>query len=193
VTLRSLIPETTVVSLAYLAAFIVTFEILMPVQALFFPEFSSRASLLFLPHGVRVLSAWLLGWRSVLALLPGVIIVFVYFAGLGALEPSRLAGIAIAVTVPAACFYLLRRMGWDLRPAPGRKPCWICIMIAGLLISFFTSPLTNYALGSGLEDYIAYLIGDVFGLFFLMLMLMLIFRLLRRSGPGPAARHYSEL
>jgi len=179
---QRLIQETGIVSLAYLAAFFVTFEILMPVQSIFFPEFTNQASLLFLPHGVRVLSAWLLGWRSVLALLPGVFIVFVYSAGDLAFTPSRLAGIAIAVTIPATIFHLLRLIGWDLSPATGRRPCWPCIMVAGLLISLFTSVLTNFAFGSAAEEYIAYLIGDVFGLFFLMLILMLIFRSLRRYG-----------
>ena len=178
---QNLAQETGVTSLSYLVAFFATFEVLMPVQTLFFPDFDSRASLLFLPHGVRVLAAWLLGWRSVLALLPGVVLVFVYVAGWGAFEPSRLAAMAIAVTVPAAIFHLLRLIGWDLFPAPHRRPCWPCIMVVGLVISLITSLLTNYAFGSAPKDYIAYLIGDVFGLFFLMLILMLIFRHLRRG------------
>ena len=172
--------ETGIVSLAYLIAFFVTFEILMPVQALFFPDFTSSASLLFLPHGVRVLAAWLLGWRSILMLLPGVIFVFFYMAGWGALAPSRLAAIAVAVTIPALVFQLLRLLGRDLSPATGRSPCWLCILGVGLVISLLSSLLTNYIFGSAPEDYIAYLIGDVFGLFFLMLILMLIFRNLRR-------------
>ncbi|MEP2716101.1 hypothetical protein [Pseudophaeobacter sp.] len=174
--------ETGVVSLAYIVAFFATFEILMPVQNLFFTDLTNRASLLFLPHGVRVLAAWLLGWRSVLALLPGVILVFIYAAGWTALEPSRLAAIAIAVTVPALCFQTLRLLGRDLSPAPERRPCWPCLMAAGLVISLVTSLLTNFAFGSAPKEYIAYLIGDVFGLFFLMLILMYTFRGLRRSG-----------
>ena len=172
--------ETAIVSLAYLAAFFTTFEVLMPVQNMLFSDLNSRASLLFLPHGVRVLAAWLLGWRSVLALLPGVVFVFFYLAGWDAFAPSRLAAIAVAVTVPAACFYLLRRLGRDLRPSPGRKPRWLSIMGIGLVISLITSLLSNYAFGSAPKDYIAYLIGDFFGLFFLMLALMLIFRGLRQ-------------
>lgn len=177
---QDLIRETAVTSLAYLLAFVVTFEILTPIQVVFFPAFLSHASLLFLPHGVRVLAAWLLGWRSVLALLPGVLAVFVYLAGWGVLAPSRLAAIAIAVTVPAAVFALCRRLGWDLSPTRQGRACWACIMGAGLLISIVTSLLTNLVLGSPPKDYIAYLIGDFFGLFFLLLLLMFLFRYLRR-------------
>lgn len=182
VAVSRLAKETGMVSLAYLAAFFATFEVLMPVQAIFFPEFSGRASLLFLPHGVRVLAAWLLGWRSVVAMLPGVFIAFVYVAGWGAFVPSRLTSIAVAVLVPAACFFVLRLLNRDLSPAEGRSPCWSCIMAIGLVISVITSLLTNYALGATPEAYIAYLIGDFFGLFFLMLILMFLFRGLRHYG-----------
>ena len=181
VALLNLSKEAAIVSLAYIGAFFATFEILMPAQNLLFPDFASRASLLFLPHGVRVLAAWLLGLRSVLTLLPGVVLVFVYVAGRGAFAPSRLAAIAVAVLVPAACFTLLRLLGRDLRPAADRAPCWLCIIGVGLVISILTSVLTNYAFGSAPKDYIAYLIGDFFGLFFLMLILMFVFRFLRHA------------
>ncbi len=180
--LRDLGKETAIVSLAYLGAFFATFEVLMPMQNSLFPGFDSRASLLFLPHGVRVLAAWLLGGRSVPALLPGVVFVFFYLVGCSAFSPSRLAAIAGAVTVPAACFFVLRLLGHDLRPSPERRPCWLCIMGIGLVISLVTSLVTNYAFDSAPQDYIAYLIGDMFGLFFLMLVLMLIFRALRQSN-----------
>ena len=49
------------------------------------------------------------------------------------------------------------------------------------MISILTSVLTNYAFGSAPKDYIAYLIGDFFGLFFLMLILMFVFRFLRHA------------
>ncbi|WP_278924207.1 MULTISPECIES: hypothetical protein [Pseudophaeobacter] len=180
--LQRLATETCIVSLAYLSAFFATFEILMPLQNLFFAKSAHSASLLFLPHGVRVLTAWLLGWRAPLVLLPGVSFVFFYVAGWGALTPSRLAAIAIAVCIPTLCFQLLRLLGHDLRPAPGKPPCWPCIMAVGLMIAIATSLLTNYAFGSPPMDYAAYLIGDIGGLFFLMLILMVIFRRLRSYG-----------
>lgn len=65
---RSLAKETLIASGLYLAAFLVVFEVVTPLQSMFFPEFPSRASLLFLPHGIRVLTAWLLGWRAIPAL-----------------------------------------------------------------------------------------------------------------------------
>lgn len=148
----------------------------MPLQNMFFPEYPSRASLLFLPHGVRVLSAWLLGWRAIFALLPGVIAVFAILGGADLFLPSRLMAIAIAVTTVPAVFYLLKWMGWDLFPRADRKPCWICVMGVGVITSILVSGLTNMAFGSATVEYVAYLIGDISGLFFLMLGLYFAFR-----------------
>ncbi len=171
--------ETAVCSLLYLATFLFSFQVWLPFQAAFFPQFGSYASLLFLPHGVRILSAWLLGWRSALALLPGVFSTFAYVAGGKVFYPSRLAAIVIAVSVAPAVFSLIARFGFDLAPRAGRVPCWVCVMAVGVLASFIGASLTNLVLGNGPIDVFAYVIGDVSGLFFLMLVLMLVFRWLR--------------
>ncbi|WP_235962957.1 hypothetical protein [Ruegeria haliotis] len=148
----------------------------MPLQNMFFPEYPSRASLLFLPHGVRVLSAWLLGWRAIFALLPGVFLVFAVLGGADVFLQSRLMAIVIAVTTAPAVFYVLKWVGWDLFPRPDRKPCWICVMGVGVITSILVSGLTNLAFNSATAEYIAYLIGDISGLFFLMLGLYFAFR-----------------
>lgn len=177
-----LLRDTSAVSLSYIAAFWLTFEIVMPVQNAVVPGIAGFASLLFLPHGVRVLSAWLLGWRSVIALLPGVFAVFWWVAGTAAFSPSRLTAIGVAVTVPALCFAIARQLGMDLMPAPQKKPCWPCIMSMGAVISLASSLLTNLALDNPARVYFAYLIGDIFGLFFLMALLMYLFRSLRKQA-----------
>ncbi|WP_217356018.1 hypothetical protein [Ruegeria arenilitoris] len=152
----------------------------MPLQNVFFPEYPSRASLLFLPHGVRVLSAWLLGWRAIFALLPGVFLVFAVLGGSDVFLPSRLMAMFIAVTTVPAVFYLFKWAGWDLFPHADRKPCWSCVMGVGIVTSFLVSGLTNLAFGSARVEYVAFLIGDISGLFFLMLGLYFAFRLADR-------------
>ncbi|WP_253276900.1 hypothetical protein [Ruegeria sp. 6PALISEP08] len=183
IALRAWAIETAAASLAYVAASALTFTVLMPLQNLYFPEYPSRASLLFLPHGVRVLCAWLLGWRAIFALLPGVFIVFAYLGGSDVFLPSRLLAIAIAVTTVPAVFYLFKAVGWDLFPRPDRKPCWICVMGVGVITSVLVSALTNLVFGSATVEYIAFLIGDISGLFFLMLGLYFAFRFVDKH-PG---------
>ncbi|WP_240482083.1 hypothetical protein [Ruegeria marisrubri] len=154
----------------------------MPLQNAFFPEFASRASLLFLPHGVRVLAAWLMGWRAVIALLPGVFIVFAYLGGADVFLPSRLQSIFVAVVSAPAVFHVLKVLGWDLFPRPDRAPCWACVMVAGVLSSILLSVTTNMAFGSEPSAYFAFLIGDTFGLLFLMLGLFYAFRFMRSAN-----------
>ncbi len=180
--MRAWVSETFFASLAYVVASILTFEVLSPLQNMFFPEYPSRASLLFLPHGVRILAAWLLGWRAIFALLPGVILVFAYIGGTDVFLPSRIMAILIAVTTAPAVFYALKWIGWDLFPKPDRKPCWACIMGVGVVTSFLMSSLTNMAFGSATVEYIAFLIGDISGLFFLMLGLLFAFRYFETRG-----------
>jgi hypothetical protein len=174
--------ETFFASLAYVVVSILTFEVLMPLQNVFFPEYPSRASLLFLPHGVRVLTAWLLGWRAIFALLPGVFLVFAYLGGSDVFLPSRLMAIAIAVTTAPTIFYLLKWIGWDLFPRSDRQPCWSCIMGVGVITSILMSGLTNLAFGSATAEYVAFLIGDISGLFFLMLGVYFAFRFADRRA-----------
>ena len=154
----------------------------MPLQNVFFPEYPSHASLLFLPHGVRVLAAWLLGWRAIFALLPGVFLVFAMVGGWDVFLPSRLLAIVIAVTTVPAVFYVCKWVGWDLFPRPDRQPCWSCVMGVGVITSVLVAILTNLAFGSATIEYFAYLIGDISGLFFLMLVLYFSFRLADRRA-----------
>ena len=174
--------EMAVASLCYVVASLVTFRVLAPIQDLFLPQFPSRASLLFLPHGVRVLSAWLLGWRAVPALLPGVFIVFAFIAGPATLQPGRLAAIAVAVSAAPLVFWVMAVLGRDVRPDPDRTPCLSCVLGAGAVSSVMIALLTNLLLGTGPQDFLAYFIGDIFGLLALMLILMLVFRMMRARG-----------
>ncbi|MFC3613862.1 hypothetical protein ACFORG_08850 [Lutimaribacter marinistellae] len=175
--MRQFLTEIAVTSTAYVVASLLVFELLMPLQTLAVPHYVGTGSLLFLPHGVRVLAAWLLGWRAIPALLPGVIFVFAWQAGAGFLTPSRGAAILFAVSVAPITFHVLKAIGYDLFPSPSRMPCWPCILGVGALTSVLISTLTNTVFGSGMTDYMAYFIGDVAGLFFLMLGLLYFFRM----------------
>ncbi|UWQ84774.1 hypothetical protein [Leisingera caerulea] len=174
--------ETLTVSGLYIGSFWLTSLVWMPLQNMFFAEFVNFASLLHLPFGVYVLAAWLMGWRSALAILPGVIYIFWALGGMNIILPNRIISIIITICVAPAVFHLLALISFDVRPRADKQPCWICVMLAGLTISVVKSVLINIALGSTPSEYIAYMIGDMSGLFFLMLALMLFFRNLRSAS-----------
>ena len=59
-----------IVSCVYIVTFSLTFGFVFPLQQLLFSGVSTQVSLLFLPHGVRVLTLYFYGWRGMFYLLP---------------------------------------------------------------------------------------------------------------------------
>lgn len=59
-----------IVSVVYIVTFSLTFGFVLPLQQLLFSGVSTQVSLLFLPHGVRVLTLYFYGWRGMFYLLP---------------------------------------------------------------------------------------------------------------------------
>lgn len=177
-----LLLEIAAVSTAYIAAFLVTEFVLYPLQIKVVPEFQSFAFLVYLPHGVRVLAAWLLGWRSVIALAPGAFVAQYYLFDRATGGISGLAVFIIGIIVAALAFSLFRIAGVNASARPDHKPCWQCVMAVGVLASVLNAMLANFALGTFAIDFMAYLVGDTFGLFTLVLLLILIFRQFRARG-----------
>ena len=60
-----------VIALAFVAAYGIVAMIVTPIQSIFLPEITAYASLVFLPHGVRILSTMYFGWKAVLPLTVG--------------------------------------------------------------------------------------------------------------------------
>lgn len=174
--------EIVAASGLYIAAFLLSVLTWGPIQDFFFGEFLHHASLLYLPHGVLVLAAWLMGWRAAAALIPGVLFVFWWYGGMNVFLPSRILAMFFSLTTAPFIFHVLALVKWDIRPKDNVDPCWPCVMFAGTLISVVKSGLTNLTLRSTTSEYVAYVIGDVAGLFFLMLILMYFFRSIRANS-----------
>ncbi len=177
---RYLVPMLLVTA-AYMAAMLVTFEVLMPLQLEFLPAFPNHASILFLPHGVRVLSAWLYRWRSVVLLMPG------SFLGHAYLEGGRMhytfdeflaasAGLVCAVLV----LELLARIGTDVYPAKGKRVHWLELVLAGALASIINGIGTGVFYGNDAMTISARFLGDVTGVTVSLFLLVLLIRLLER-------------
>ena len=60
----------SITTLAYLFTFLVWRYFVLPLEISLTSDNAVFASFLFLPHAVRVLSAWLLGPKSLLAMIP---------------------------------------------------------------------------------------------------------------------------
>lgn len=95
-----------VVSALYVWAYFMTVTVVAPVQEMLLP--STVMSLLFLPHGVRVLAAWIYGWRSVIYILPGAVLCNLHFAGDRAFAPEVVIGTMASLIAAPLVFALVR-------------------------------------------------------------------------------------
>ena len=177
--------------LVYLLTFVVWRYLILPLELSLTNENAIFASFLFLPHAVRVLSAWLLGPKSLIAMIP----VAVAVSLIGGASPSQgydLIQVVILSTFSASsavmAFELMRFCKIDAYPKDEGIVSWRTILFGGVLASIINS-LGSTWLYSGffapselMEVITRFILGDVLGLLFGMLIIMLIFRQLRQMA-----------
>lgn len=131
----------------YLAAFGVVWAVVMPTQDMVLPEAGRFASLLFLPHGVRVLSTSLLGARSVPAMVLGELAGNYLF--MGVTDPTVLVMSAlIAGTVTWLVFEGLRSL--DLNAFyVDEPPAFHALLLAAII----AAAANAFLLASLMEDH----------------------------------------
>lgn len=171
------------VSGAYVAVFLLTFGVLMTLDERLAPQFANFTSLIFLPHGVRVLAAWLYRWRSVPLLIPGAVVGHLYLYG--PVIDLRLAlGWAVGLCCAPLAFALLERVGLVFRLRAPRRTHWRDIVLVGAVASVFNSLFTALAYGNGLVTMSARFVGDVAGTVACLALLMVVLRLRDRMRWG---------
>ena len=163
----------------------------MPLEISLTNENAIFASFLFLPHAVRVLSAWLLGPKSLIAMIPASVAVSL----IGGASPSQgyeLIQVVILSTFSASsavmAFELMRFCKIDAYPKDEGIVSWRTILFGGVLASIINS-LGSTWLKSGyfapselMEVMTRFILGDTLGLLFGMLIIMLIFRQFRQMA-----------
>lgn len=73
---------------AFLVASLIAWFVILPVQDALLPSNSGIAILIYLPFGVKVISAFFEGWKSMLYLFPGGMLVQTLLGGLPLTDPS---------------------------------------------------------------------------------------------------------
>jgi hypothetical protein len=176
---------TIIVTIAYVILFVVTFGALMPIQAQFFDWLSMSISLLFLPHGVRVLAVYLYGWRAILYLLPGHLVTWGYLrVFLESEQGIYSALISICASFLAVCLVF---RSWSSHSDSQLRSHWLLIIIAGAVASIGNGLGHAIWHGSQLDAtwitlMLGFFIGDVSGLFFLLLLLIAFNKAIRQHG-----------
>ena len=173
--------------LAYLGLVAVQNLVIMPIETMLVERNVAVVSLLYLPHAVRVLGAWMVGPKSILALIPASIIV--YFVTRPDTGPSTQADIIIpmigALCAPVA-FELMRVFRIDVYPKSTGVISWRTLVFAGLFSSIINSFFSTLFLEGRfpIEDTFdvltRFIIGDVMGLVLVLLILVGLLKTSRR-------------
>lgn len=170
-----------VVTAAYLVSFGLVSWLIAPVQNAVFPSIPPMLSLIFLPHGVRILTFFFFGRMGFIYLFPvafSMWALMVYGAGHNG---YHIAGTAISLI---SCYIgvLLVRHSFQRLRASAPLFSWQQIMVAGLIGSIGNAAGLSLLQFStpGPIIFSAYIIGDITGLFLVLLVLMGSFRLFDR-------------
>lgn len=182
-TVLQIVSATALVSGAYAIVFVLTFVLVEEIYADFAPQFANFTSLIFLPHGVRVLSAWLFRWRAVPYLLPGVLAGHLFNYG-PVMTPQLFLGMVVGLVCAPLAFALMDRIGLAFRPGASQRTHWRDIVLTGAVASVFNSVLTSLAYGNGLATTSARFLGDIGGTVVCLAILLVVLRLRDRMRWG---------
>ena len=168
-------------------------ELIVPIQSYFLPELTLFAALVFPVHGIRVISAWLFGWYSVIYLFIANIFVFFLLSRheeslYGLLSVQSIMAWVLVSVICIFTFDLLRVSGVDTKTNIGKinKDAWKLIVLVGFISSVFNSLGHNLIFTSNimpensLRLIFAFLIGDTTGTVVCLFMLIYIFKLFNR-------------
>ncbi|GHF73295.1 hypothetical protein [Seohaeicola zhoushanensis] len=183
--------DFAVVVVAYILAHGIIALLVTPLQMRVLPEITPFASLIYLPHGVRVLTTWLLGRVAFAPLCLGAFLAEVIFTppevSLAA-RPTIMMSIAVGAFSALLAFEVMKMFGHDLYAGGSLRIHWKWLLIVGILASIFNS-IGQAVVFSGtilsehsLAVLLTYAVGDTIGLVATTLVLMLVFRWLRRSA-----------
>ena len=169
----------------YLALHFFQFFVIFPLEAKHSSNLTFAASLFFLPHLVRVLAVWMLGPSAFFALLPADIIIHLIIRQLTDIQILiPLVGSGCAVIA----FELFKLAGMNFYLTATNTSNWRPLLLIGAVASMINS-VGSSLLYQGLilpEDALPllgnYLIGDILGLFFGLLILTGLVRLLRLNA-----------
>jgi len=174
--------------LTYLGLVTVQHLVIMPIEKMMVERNVALVSLLYLPHAVRVMGAWMVGPKSILALIPASICGY-FFAmrpDTGAFTPTDLIIPMIGALCAPVAFELMRFVRIDVYPKSTSVISWRTLVFAGLFSSIINSFFSTLFLEGRfpIEDTFdvltRFIIGDVMGLVIILLILIGLLKAFRR-------------
>ena len=172
--------EFAVIFISFVLAFALVDLVVEPIQHQFVSSSTMAGSLLFIPHGIRVLAVWLCGVRAILPLIAAECLscIFLWQPDVGLdvlLGSSMVGGLCVYLT-----FEVFRLAGIEMRP-DGKDSAltnWKSLILLAGIASIFNSIGKQIFFGSlaPLTDEVLILamfwIGDTLGTFACLLLLI---------------------
>ncbi|MDB9889765.1 hypothetical protein OAD74_00055 [Alphaproteobacteria bacterium] len=172
----------------YLGLVTVQYLVIMPIEAMMVEHNVALVSLLYLPHAVRVLGAWMVGPKSILALIPASICGYFITMRLetGAFATADFIIPMIGALCAPVAFELMRFVRIDVYPKSTGVISWRTLVFAGFLSSIINSFFSTLFLEGRfpIEDTFdvltRFVIGDVMGLVIILLLSVVLLKAFRR-------------
>jgi hypothetical protein len=164
-----------IVSLAYIASYTLTNGFIVPLQSMLLPSYTGVISLLFLPHGIRVLAAYYYGWKAFFFLVPSTYLMwFVIVHGSGVpLHPLQ------PIFSVLSCIIGMKVMSKNKTGHIEKE--WKLLLLGGFIGSILNGISSSFLYNNGVltSSMFGYIFGDMSGQIILMIMLIYIFKFLR--------------
>ena len=187
--------EFIIVFGGYCLSFFLVKYLVYPLQVSFLPQTAAFASLLFLPHGVRVISVWLLGERALLPLFASHLFIYSIFYNNGDTAFTTLGMVSVGTFCAYLAFWLFSVSGINLTIKNLNIIHWRAILLMGFLASVFNAVGNSLLMMSSIDDnlhiqtLVFYLIGDTLGVFTLLILLTVSLRIHRGVSSTSHANH----
>ncbi len=174
--------------LSYTVLSAIQLLIILPIEISLLGSNTMVASVLFLPHAVRVLTAWMVGPRAIFALFPAAFMVdlITKIVQNDTMAPSDVIVVLVGVLCAPVAFELMRTLRINIYPSNSGVISWRNLVFAGLLSSILNSFFSTF-FSEGkfpIEDTFTvltrFVIGDVLGLVVIMCLLLELLKAFRR-------------
>lgn len=168
--------EFFLINLTYLIMYTLTLGFIFPLQKIVASEGLSVVGLLFLPHGVRAAAFYYCGTRAILHLLPAAYITWFITVYGSDLELHPIAPLASVL----ACYggFAFYNLAIRLNSEPLIKNPWVNLLGLAAVMSVLNGAaltLLNFE-GDFLTGVFGYLIGDIAGAFFFLIIALYIYK-----------------
>ena len=178
------------ITAAYIVAMLFVNSVVVPIQNSLVPGVTSYAALLFPAHGIRVLSAWLFGWKSIPYLICATLSADILLTSQFAAANLQIASTTLLTSSVAWVSLQILLVGGIKIEAGERHvslSTWRLLLLVGFISSLLNSIGHNYILSGELLPKHTFLtlatfvIGDTVGTAFCFVTLMILFKFFQRN------------